>query len=120
MEEENKEDDNTTEIRRKKRVIKYSDGQGEKTLEKLDNINKTVWEHSLEFAIDPLFKKTMQKLDEGTDKNYYLSRIGINSNLEVVIDSNRQAFEERAGTSDCAMNESEPAGYLETCLKNGF
>lgn len=64
--------------------MKFSDGQGEKTLEKNEaNINIDLSKFDMELMTDPLFKQTTAKFDEVSMGSLMISRLNINSDLLV-------------------------------------
>lgn len=81
--EENR--DPNSEKKKKKRVLKFTDGQGEKTLDKEANIN--IVQFDTELMIDPLFRQTTQKFDEVSMGSLMSSRLNINSDLLIQLDS---------------------------------
>ena len=62
-------------------MLKFTDGHGEKTLDKEHNINLV--EFDTELMIDPLFRQTTQKFDEISMGSLMSSRLNINSDLMV-------------------------------------
>ncbi len=65
--------------KKKKRVLKFTDTQGERTLEKEKNLN--VVQFDTELMIDPLFRQTTQKFDEMSMGSLMTSRLSISSDL---------------------------------------
>lgn len=66
-------------------MLKFSDGQGEKTLDKLANINMSYLDS--EAMVDPLFRQTTQKFDEVSMSSLLSSKLSINSGLMLMLDS---------------------------------
>jgi condensin complex subunit 2 len=65
--------------KRKKKKLVFTDKQGEKTLDKLENIN--IDHFDTEAMIDPLFKQTTAKFDEMGLGSLMSSKLNVNSDL---------------------------------------
>lgn len=63
--------------------MKFTDGQGEKTLDKETNINLDLAKFDTELMIDPLFRQTTAKFDEISMGSLMISRLNINSDILV-------------------------------------
>ena len=70
---------------RKLRKFKFSQSDGEKTMEKLENLD--IKKYDLTMMTDPLFKKTRQKFDELGIGNLMTSTLNIDSQLLMQLDS---------------------------------
>ena len=66
-------------------MLKFTDNQGEKTLDKPENLNLSAYD--TELFIDPLFRQTTQKFDEMSMGSLMSSRLNINSGLMLMLDS---------------------------------
>lgn len=82
---EDREDAEEAKKKQKKRILKFNDTQGEKTLEKLANLDLVKFD--TELLVDPLFRMTTQKFDETSLGCLMSSRLNINSNLLLQLDS---------------------------------
>ena len=69
----------------KKKKLVFTDKQGEKTLDKLENIN--IDHFDTEAMIDPLFKQTTAKFDEMGLGSLMSSKLNVNSDLLIQLDS---------------------------------
>ena len=74
-----------TTTNRKLRKFKFSQSDGEKTMEKLENLD--IKTYDLTLMTDPLFKKTRQKFDELGIGNLMTSTLNIDSQLLIQMDS---------------------------------
>ena len=70
---------------KRKRVLKFTEGQGEKTLDKQENL--VMSQFDTEIMIDPLFKQTTQKFDEVSFSSLLTSRLQANHCLLIQFDS---------------------------------
>jgi hypothetical protein len=84
-EDDDEDEKDTSEKKKKKRVLKFSDCQGEKTLDKLENINLQSLES--EAMVDPLFRQTTQMFDEISLGSLMTSKLNINNTLILMLDS---------------------------------
>jgi len=69
------------------------DGDGEKTLEKDENI--TVEHFDLQFDVDPLYKRIKEKRGDNSLANLMVNRLNTNGNLDIVIESKTLPLEYR-------------------------
>lgn len=77
--------DPNSEKKKRKRVLKFNDGDGEKTIEKAENLN--LMKFDTELMIDPLFKQTTMKFDEMSLGALMTSRLSISSEILLQFDS---------------------------------
>lgn len=71
--------------KKKIRRIKFAENQGEKTLEKLSNLNMSVSDSATDF--DPLFRKTTQMFDKMTHWSRLVGTLAVSPNLLMQLDS---------------------------------
>lgn len=71
--------DKGSDKKKKKKKLIFNDKQGEKTIDKLENIN--IDHFDTEAMIDPLFKQTTAKFDEMGLGSLMSSKLNINSDL---------------------------------------
>ena len=69
----------------RKRNLKFTDTDGEKTLEPAEKIDLA--KYDVMHMVDPLFKQTTQKFDDLTIGNLMGASLGINSDLMLMLDS---------------------------------
>jgi hypothetical protein len=108
---ENNENQNANNPK-KKRVLKFTDTQGEKTLEKEENLIASQLESEL--LIDPLFKQTTQKFDEMSLSSLLTSRLNINPELLIQFDSQMPETEIRTFKSSHDDSKMCKQFFLET------
>ncbi|CDW83022.1 UNKNOWN [Stylonychia lemnae] len=115
------EDQNSTH-KRKKRILKFNESQGEKTLDKPENLN--VVQFDTELMIDPLFKLTTQKFDEMSLGALMTSRLNINSELLIQFDSqmpqNLFQQEEYLNQNHNKNNSPSYCGMLSNVISKNF
>ena len=70
----------------RKRVLKFTDTQGEKTLETKEKLDLA--KYDTVNMIDPLFKKTTQMFDGITASKLMSAILPINEDLRLLLDSN--------------------------------
>ena len=76
---------NADQLEPKRRKLKFSEHQGEKTLERIENINLSSFD--TQHLVDPLFKKTTRMFDEMSLSTLMSSQLQSTPNLLLQIDS---------------------------------
>jgi condensin complex subunit 2 len=67
-------------------MLKFTDGQGEKTLDKPENLVIDA-NFDTEAMVDPLFKQTTAKFDEMSLGSLMCSRLSVNADMLIQMDS---------------------------------
>ena len=117
--EANKDPENqpSQEKKQRKRFLKFNDTQGQKTLEKEENIN--LREIDTEFLVDPLFRQTTQKFDEMGQGTLIGNRLNVTPSLQLQLDSSLP-YNHSVEQSKYRGKDSKKAHYYLNSLNSTF